>query len=148
MAPTICLAPKTKILESSLTTLLHSPSYKYLSGILWKYYKYCFRLSQAMRWVTQILWFPSAYKTYIVDQVCNSIMSKKCVHLNLKILLKSSNHHLSLQQVVCCWRVLPQCWCCWLIRVVVVEGWEQKWGLPYWMIFPFMINFSIALNAI
>ena len=67
---------------------------------------------------------------------------------HLKILLKSSNHHLSLQQVVCCWRVLPQCWCCWLIRVVVVEGWEQKWGLPYWMIFPFMINFSIALNAI
>ena len=26
-------------------------------------------------------------------------MSKKCVHLNLKILLKSSNHHWSLQQV-------------------------------------------------
>jgi hypothetical protein len=114
----------------------------------------------AIKRVTRIFWFPSAYKSYVYTILycikCAIIMTKNNVHTLIKntLLLKNANHHLSFQRVVI---FLPQYWWlltdqgggCWRL------GWlwiflkiRQQWSLQNRLTLPFTKDFSLACDAV
>lgn len=125
---------------------------------------HCNKVYMAIKWVTQILWIPSAYKghVYIILQPihCVIVLCLKNIY-NLKetfLLKKIANHHLSLQQVFIFLLVenLPLMstaadWSdCWSLKIG--QLWQflniRQWNLLLPLTLPFTNNVSRACNVV